>query len=136
MRKKKLNFLMVVALCLCLPLSGMSALWLNCTCSGEATNGQQAVNTNQTDQQSGCCEKNQTPQPNAPCPCDRSSCGSILETKKINPAPYLTEANAFAEVTDLKTERGAFLNLDLKFLINPDPFPQQVLYLQIQTLRC
>jgi|SRR4030043_2461676 len=136
MRKKILHLFTVFALSLCLPLSGISAMRIICHCSGEATNGQQAVNTKKIDQHSGCAEENQAPQPYSPCPCEGSSCGDILETKKITPTLFLTEATAFAEAMDLKTERGAFFNPDEAFLFTPDPLPHQVLYLQIHTLRC
>ncbi len=136
MRKKTLYFFTVFALCLCITLSGISAIRIYCPCSGETPDNQQALDRDEINKHTGCCEKNQPPPSQSPCPCEKNTCATIQGSIKLTPDPFLTEATAFTSGTVLKTERITVINLEERSLFNSDLFQPPVFYLQIQNLRC
>lgn len=136
MGNKIFHYHLVIALCLCLPLSGMSAVGVSCPCPYHPSKGPQTVEASNKNEHARCCPENIPSSPLSPCSCNSSSCGNISETKKTAPDPFLTETTIFAKAEDLEAERVAFNSPDQGFFFESTSFPHQIIYLQIRTLRC
>ena len=137
MIKKILYFFTVFVLCLCIPLSGISAVRAYCICSGETPDNQQARVPDKINEKHACCdEKDQPPPSHSPCPCQNTTCGLIQGSINITPDPFLIESTAFGHGTVLKTEKFTVINLEERPLFGPGLLRPPLFFLQIQNLRC
>lgn len=137
MKKKFLKIFIIAALTLALPLTGMGISQLNCPCSGDDEQNQVTKTLQKTISHQGCCEEDSNPRPSRPCQCGDRFCDFILETKRLDLTPSLTDSVAFFEAIDLRGARVPLLNSTRDPApLHPFTFIQEFLVLHTQTWRC
>jgi hypothetical protein len=138
MGKNFLKIPVVIALTLCLPLTGLGFVYTPCACSGHHKPNPISEPLQKSADHPGCCQQEAQPESSRPCQCGDHSCDVALETKESGLIPLLADSSVFVEVPEFpggKSLSSGLFNRPFPFH-SPYIFNQEFLYLQIQTLRC